>query len=1606
MVKRLISKGIIYLLVFVFSLLSAFSQSEKDSLLNRLRVAKNDTERVDRMNKLAWYYVFSYIDTSIQIAKQSLKLAKSISYSSGEGESYVLLVLGLSQTGNFAESAAFGLEGISAMEKARDTLSLAALFNNMMICYRDQEDYVTALDYGYRAMNLRRPYKHDTLQLSLCLGLIGSIFERTGRLDTAMNYCRAALKLNSDWSGVLLTLGDIHLKRGNPDSALFYYRSAIPVAARNHVNIDLVDLNNNISGIFESRGQSDSALWYARHAISQEGSYNYLEGLMKARSRLASIYRKLGKQDSVIRYQELAMQTKDQLFSRQKTREAHNLLFDQKFKDQELSKMLSEAESRKKINFLLAGLVIFIVGLLLLWRNNRQKQEAKLKVEKAYDGLQLAQTELQHKNRELEIEASLEGVRARTMAMNKSEELGEVIYVLLEKLKALGVVSSVQSAVMMVFEPGYRVFTQWVVSDWMPKAIGFRTPFIENQILVDFWEAKECGIDFYEKPYAPEQKNALFDYFFQLLKVEESDPSRKIVYEATQYAFCAAIEKNSAIAVASFSGTLLTPAESEILKRFARMFEQCYIRFMDLKKAEAQAHESKIEAALERIRAGAMAMQSSAELGNIIETVYHEFGGLDISIDRALIMIFDTKTNVTTWWMASPEGGSSHRGYDVQKYDHPLDAAQWQGWNEHEEKWQYLLEGESKKSWDNYLFNKTGLVELPDPVKDYMQSVRSVHLSASFANFGGLMAATIDPLSGDQFEIVLRFAKVFDLAYTRFNDLKQAEKSAKEAKIELALERVRSRTMAMQKSEELSDVAELLFKQVSDLGIKTWTSGFNVWSDDNSSYVDYITNPLGGFMEPYTIHTDQAEMFAEIREARKSGSEFFVQYGDGERLRETYLALNKQADKNQFDKIREAGFDFPSHQYDHFVFGAKLSLMFITYEPVPEAHDIFKRLGKVFEQTYTRFQDLQRAEAQALEATIEASLEKVRGKAMAMRNSQDLVSTAGMVFTELRKLGISPIRCGVGLLTRDSRKAQLYSATLKTNADRPELLGWVELSGHPILTNIYDTWLKGEDFYPELAGLELKTYYEQLLSGLSVPFSPDWQSGKKEFGHFFPFTIGCFYAWSEVHYNDREIKILKRFAGIIDLTFRRYLELQKSEANAKGAIRQASLDRVRAEIASMRTTKDLERITPLIWNELKTMDVPFVRCGVFIMDEEKRQSHTFLSTPDGRAIAAFHLPFDSTKNIGDVVEHWRLKKDYLSHWNKAEFSTLGDILLQQGSIASKDQYMNSIPGDGIWLHLLPFLQGMLYVGNYEALSEEDMLLVKSLAGAFSTAYSRYEDFNRLEGAKKQVENTLTDLKQAQQQLIQSEKMASLGELTAGIAHEIQNPLNFVNNFSDVSAELLGEMAAEMRKGHNLEAMAIAEDVMDNLGKILHHGKRADAIVKGMLQHSRTSSGQKEPTDLNILADEYLRLAYHGLRAKDKTFNANFKTDFEEGLKKLDLIPQDIGRVLVNLINNAFFAVNVKKKENIAGYEPIVTVSTRKLNDTVILTVSDNGIGMSQKLQDKIFQPFFTTKPTGQGTGLGLSLSYDIVKAHGGELNVESKEGGGSSFIISLPAENK
>ena len=637
---------------------------------------------------------------------------------------------------------------------------------------------------------------------------------------------------------------------------------------------------------------------------------------------------------------------------------------------------------------------------------------------------------------------------------------------------------------------------------------------------------------------------------------------------------------------------------------------------------------------------------------------------------------------------------------------------------------------------------------------------------------------------------------------------------------------------------------------------------------------------------------------------------------------------------------------------------------------------------------------------------LEAALERVRSVTLNMNKSEELFDVIQLILDQFTLLKINVESASFALNPYDSNDLDAWTAV--PGALYPFRI-FIPYFDHPAFNLPRDAKNKGLDSITFCLNFEEKNQWlDHVYKHLhGVPEerkmhnydSPGFTTASALRKHF---ALNIF-NYSGVPYTVEELDVLKRFGSVLEQAYSRFLDLQNAETQAKEAIKSASLDRVRAQTASMRSTNDLQTIIPLLWNELNTLGVHFVRCGVFIMDEELQQINTFLSTPEGQAIASYNVPYSNPGLLAESLPYWRKKQMYVTQWNEADFMDQANNLIEQGAISSHEEYLTEIHPTHLHLHLLPFLQGMLYVGSVAPLSDEHLGLVQNLADAFSTAYARYEDFFKLELAKQQIEKTLLDLKQTQSQLIQSEKMASLGELTAGIAHEIQNPLNFVNNFSEVSNELMVEMVDEVDKGNYDEVKAIAIDVQQNLEKINHHGKRASSIVKGMLEHSRKSSGTKEPTDINVLADEYLRLAYQGLRAKDKDFNATLETNFDPAILKINVVSQDIGRVILNLITNAFYAVNERSKKGETGYEPKVPITTQQTaNSQLLIAIKDNGSGIPYAIKDKIFQPFFTTKPTGQGTGLGLSLAYDIVKAHGGELKLESKKGEGTEFMIFLP----
>jgi signal transduction histidine kinase len=479
-------------------------------------------------------------------------------------------------------------------------------------------------------------------------------------------------------------------------------------------------------------------------------------------------------------------------------------------------------------------------------------------------------------------------------------------------------------------------------------------------------------------------------------------------------------------------------------------------------------------------------------------------------------------------------------------------------------------------------------------------------------------------------------------------------------------------------------------------------------------------------------------------------------------------------------------------------------------------------------------------------------------------------------------------------------------------------------------------------------------------------------------------------------------EILIRFARVFEQTYIRFLDLQRAEFQALDAKRRASLDRIRGEIASMRTADDLQTITPLIWRELTTLGVPFFRCGLFIMDDENETIHSFLTTPTGEHLAELRLPYNHGDTTTAIVDHWRCCKVYFERWDREQFVAWAMSLIDHGLLEDRLQYQGADePPACLSLHFIPFTQGVLYIGGEDTLSEDTVDLVQSLAHAFSVAYARYADFQKLEAKNSELAQALDDLQATQAQLIQAEKMASLGQLTAGIAHEIKNPLNFVNNFATLSVELASELEGALTKGEDVSA--ILEDLKMNAAQITKHGQRADRIVYGMMQHANGGTGNRQKIQVNTFVEEYVNLAFHGMRARNAHFNVTIEREYADDAGQIEIMPQEIGRVLINLFNNAFDALQEKTTVD-ADFTPTLHVRTSRSADHIVLQVSDNGPGIASDILDRIFEPFFTTKPAGRGTGLGLSLSYDIiVHGHGGHVDVTCNDSGGVTFTVQLPA---
>ncbi len=1205
--------------------------------------------------------------------------------------------------------------------------------------------------------------------------------------------------------------------------------------------------------------------------------------------------------------------------------------------------------------------------------------------------------------REAQIENALEKVRSRTMAMQKGEEVKDVVVLLYKELIALGVDNFVTCGYVEINEKINRQFT-WVTSPGGDSLGLFYLPLTGDATFDERYAAwKKQQIIFHQKVAGEVRSNHL-EYAITTFNSKEAEEMVRSQFPDPCVFYCFNFSHGYLHLV---TGSKLKEEEESLLARFTRVFEQTYARFLDLKKAEAQAREAQVDTALEKVRSRSLAMHTTGEMQQVANAVYEQLHELGLKMDAVgMSGVIEAKQDYDVWVGGASFGKALRIPYNedtkVQRdYNKAIKTRH--------ELFAKTYSGKVKEEYINHLLTHG---DFPKALKKKMVTSNAFSTSIAFAKNSGIQIAryTNQPYTEEENGLLKRFAKVFEQAYIRFMDLQKAEAQARESQIEVALERVRSRAMAMHHTDELTDVLGVLFDQFDFLGINPVLTHLTLFDEANETFTLRIAR--GGkkrVIAEQLIDVNAVESwktsFANWKKSELHALDC-IDYPP-EVLPAVWQVLDGvMTALPEGQKIYPE--DFPNGLYTtqgHCKYG------YIGFNhsrrATEEEKDIVIRFAKEFGRLYQRFLDIKKAELQAREAQIEGALERVRSKTMAMHNSEDLEDIVISLFDEVMNLGLDQsIRCGIGIL-EGHEGMETRSVNKSSDGTVKLITGMLDMTIHPMLVGLKKAWKnKSAEYSYDYTAKDVRKYYEVLNKEPEYPFNANLEAlPEQEFHRSFFYSSGILFAFSENPISEESSKVLARFASVFGQTYRRFLDLQKAEERAKDAVKQASLDRVRGQIASMRSTQDLERITPLVWNELTTLGIPFIRCGVFIIDEPTKTVQAFLSAPDGHSLGAMKIPFDADKDTDATVAHWKKGKVYRTHWDKSKFLEFMQLMIDLGQVSNEKEYQGAEqPPESLHLHFIPFTQGMLYVGNVEPLAEDQIESVQSLADAFAIAYARYEDFSKLEKAKEQVETTLSELKATQNQLVQSEKMASLGELTAGIAHEIQNPLNFVNNFSEVSKELIEEMLIEMQKGDVEEVKALADDIIQNLEKIHHHGQRADGIVKGMLQHSRSGSGEKEPTDLNVLADEYLRLAYHGLRAKDKTFNATLETHFDESIGQVNVMAQDIGRVILNLITNAFYVVKEKKEQQPDDFVPTVNVTTRKEKGKVLVIVRDNGNGIPKKIRDKIFQPFFTTKPTGQGTGLGLSLSYDIVKSHGGELKVESHEGEGTEFTIMLPSE--
>ena len=1227
---------------------------------------------------------------------------------------------------------------------------------------------------------------------------------------------------------------------------------------------------------------------------------------------------------------------------------------------------------------------------------------------------------LNEKNRQLEIEAALEKIRSRSLLMQHSDEITSVSKIFHEQLLHLGIPSEFSY----VWLPDEAEGTHQFWASWSDNERG-REVFSSKQVTYPLdksepytaacfaaWSTPDVLL---EEFIPPEDVIGFFDVWGELLAGAEhlkgeNFPEGIYYTEAYMKYGCFGINIRRKLSL----------EERHVVERFSIEFERAYTRFLELKRAEARTFEARTETALEKVRARTMAMSKSEELAEVIQVVYDQLRDLAIPVDHAGFILDYRENDDMHIWLADHQQGVPSE-ISIPYFDSPH--------------WNSFIEAKSKG--ENFFANLLnfeeknkfyeGLMDLIPPMPE--ETVRTIFekpglvISTVLLDNVGLYIENYSttPFTEEENKTLMRFGKVFEQTYTRFLDLQKAEAQTREAQVNLAVERVRAKALAMHKSEEILQVVNTLKNEILGLNIPSVTAATIHLSEPDGKIRVWDLTSIDDERKELEISIDISYRKEEthpdffMREVWDRAEDYFVVVQGSDRFPHTveWLVQNGYSEQaREFEAFIEAtGIEQAYHPTVPLQKG-RMSIDMLE-EPTPEVESILKKMAQAFDITYKRFEDLQKAEAQAREAKIETALEKVRSRTMGMQKSDELADVADVLFKEMNELVHNLWTCGFVLCEKDRTEDEWWLG-LDDGFTRGFFLPNVNDYAH---AHLYEGWLKEEAFRTvQLEGDDLQEHYDWLMK---IPAAknifdemeaagmqrPDWQKL-----HAAYFSKG--YLVIITREPCAEESIFKRFAQVFDLTYTRFLDLQKAEAQARESQIELSLERIRARVTAMQESSDLLEI-------VVTMRSEFVNLGheahyFWHMRWNPETYSKAMTSGDGSQIGmVMTLPRHIHGDIPPVAE-WEKGSDPV-HVLAMETETAVDYvdkMIKLGDFERVDPQAPTLDDirhiGGLTFVMARTTHGEIGYSLPGVVPEPPADAVETLirfAKVFDLAYKRFEDLKAAEKdlieikeARQKAEEALSELKATQSQLVQQEKLASLGQLTAGIAHEIKNPLNFVKNFSEVSLELIDEALSEIKEikenDHAEEASEILNDVQFNLNKIHEHGTRANGIVSSMLQHSRGGSGKMEPTDLNALIKEYVNLAFHGMRASKNPINVTLSFDLDQDLGKVKLIGEDFSRVVLNLANNAFDAMREKAK-TATDYLPVLSVKTRlAANSQLLIAISDNGPGIPDEIKDKILQPFFTTKKGTEGTGLGLSITNDIVKAHGGEMQVQSESGTG------------